>query len=963
MDLSEVPDAFDTHQLWRRSIFAREDLISEPDQESTLFPSLQLDINAIKIDNPYAPTKGLEHDLRLPELDVFQFGPLEDLESIHESTLSLDTEKLPPEPESDENLWKIALDLGPTSKDVKFNTWEEFEMSGHRERTPAYISEAGPATFDAVLEAKFAAEGKSKDQAKVLHSEKLLNSLVNAALGRSSVLLRYEPEKNTFIPVVEGGKMSGCTLDSFQSSVRICSTGGENFIFLRDYAEKTYASDSSLPTQIALATAVAAIVSTLEDYLGKHLPSIQSLLQLQKVYDKPHRILAVMREIVQYAKAGRTNEDLVTRLYLKVQVIEHENEWLRAVLLEILSRVSKPWLEFAENWTGLNGIAASALSPDRLKDTFVDVEETSEDAIDSPAVTNYSYKPERMPAFISEDEGIMVFETGKSLRFLESHHAEHPLVAQRRYGIEGLRLDWKHDWQAMENVANKAKEYEKNLMDAIREFRLGNKNVPKAQSDPERLEQSTSIQGLTDDFERYLSETAEMFDSKPEPLPDKSLDDISDLVISCLHCDSDGESMNTSFAPPVSITASLTLTPCFATQARLVNATTLRLFFRSHGLRHHLSLQRQYHLFGDGVFMSRLTSALFSPELETAERRRGIVRTGAPMGLKLGTRSAWPPASSELRLALMGVLSESYHASQLYLSSKKNKNVSGAEDDDLGIRESPNLPGNLSFAIRTLSPEDADKCMDPNSLYALDFLRLQYTAPPPLHLIITSSALEKYDQVFKLLLRIARMLFVVSHQLPREGVDGIPESKAFRLEAHHFVHLIAAYVFDTGIDEAWNSFSSSLDSLEHRLHCEDDAERFGQLVTEGLESVRIAHESCLDGILFALFLRRRQAQVMKLLEDVFEAVLGFAKVAATANHLTKFEDAILVKELYTSFKSKIGVFISVCRGLAGKRGYAKGQAAISGLFGGKRPAEENTVERLLLKLEMNGYFSQPAQPS
>src|SRR6266700_2517773 len=122
-------------------------------------------------------------------------------------------------------------------------------------------------------------------------------------------------------------------------------------------------------------------------------------------------------------------------------------------------------------------------------------------------------------------------------------------------------------------------------------------------------------------------------------------------------------------------------------QAHLVNATTLRLFLRSHQLRTHISLQRQYHLLGDGVFVSSLSSALFSPELETAERRKGTVRSGVHMGLKLGSRTAWPPASSELRLALMGVLSESYYSSRLYFSTVTKHTLSNSGSQRIRERE------------------------------------------------------------------------------------------------------------------------------------------------------------------------------------------------------------------------------------------------------------------------------------
>ncbi|KKY23123.1 putative gamma-tubulin complex component gcp6 [Diplodia seriata] len=334
----------------------------------------------------------------------------------------------------------------------------------------------------------------------------------------------------------------------------------------------------------------------------------------------------------------------------------------------------------------------------------------------------------------------------------------------------------------------------------------------------------------------------------------------------------------------------------------------------------------------------------------------------------------------------MGILSESYHSSRLYRSARKHASY---KQQDKRLRETPDLPGNLSFSIRILSNDEIEKCMDPNSLGALDFLRLQYSPPPPLNLVMTTSALDKYDRCFRLLLRIVRMLFVVNHQLPRDGgIPGVWESKSFRNEAHHFVSAVSAYFFDSGIGETWQAFEAGLDGLERRMRAEDDDgdagdgdSSFGRLVTEGLESVRAAHEECLDRVMFALLLRRRQQAVMRLLEEIFETILAFAKRASAygsggaaagrgyGEQLTAVpaEEAHEVREMYMLFRSKVNVFMTVCRGLTGKRGSrrAAGGAGpgVGLLLGGDGRdvvvEEDNTIDRLLLKLEMNGYYGAP----
>ena len=232
--------------------------------------------------------------------------------------------------------------------------------------------------------------------------------------------------------------------------------------------------------------------------------------------------------------------------------------------------------------------------------------------------------------------------------------------------------------------------------------------------------------------------------------------------------------------------------------------------------------------------------------------------------------------------------------------------------------------------------------MDPYGLYALDFLRLQYVPPSPLNLVITSVALEKYDYIFRFLLRLLRMIFVVAH-LPRRYPNS--ESRLFRTEAHHFVTALSTYIFQTGIAEHWDVFQTYVATLEQRLADEDAANELGTRVTEGLAAIREAHEKCLDSILFSLLLRRRQRKVMALIEEIFELILLFAKKQTPD---AKVEES--VGNMYLKLKGKIRVFLNVCRQLTGKKGYGKG----------KGTAEEDTMDRLGVLLEMNTYFSKGA---
>lgn len=99
--------------------------------------------------------------------------------------------------------------------------------------------------------------------------------------------------------------------------------------------------------------------------------------------------------------------------------------------------------------------------------------------------------------------------------------------------------------------------------------------------------------------------------------------------------------------------------------------------------------------------------------------------------------------------------------------------------------------------------------------------------------------------------------------------------------------------------------------------------------------------------MFSLLLRRRQRKVVALVDEIFEFVLAFAKLqrAAAKQEIEETERGRAVEELYAKLRGKIRVFLSVCRGLTGKKGYGR-----------KGTTEENSIERLVVAMEMNGYF-------
>jgi hypothetical protein len=859
--------------------------------------------------------------LRLPDLESFEFGPLPELESLDQSTLSIGTPLL----DEEDDIWQIAFEEGPVNKDTIFYTWEGFENSSHAKPTSPYITEAGPAALDAALQ-----KDEKVAPGRVLKGDILLQSLWNLGLGRSSILFSWDVKARTFAPAISDGRSSGLTLPCAKSLTTQFILTGSTFVWLRAFVERTFASGTSIPARVALATCISSILSTFEDHLGTHCNSVRSLLQLQNLFDRPRRILMHTARTVDAVKLAKSNEQLASILYQRVLELEEGDQDLRRLSAEILRKVAKPSMDILAEWAGI--MKGQDTVPIAERSGFVTVEDNDE----AKGPPEYTYNPLMMPHFVAPEDGSVIFEAGNGLRFLQSHHPEHPLASPSKFGIKAPELEWNYTWQGIESIAAKAKSYEESLRQAILELGTGSITTDECtlQTEPPM---NPEIEKAGTDHEMMLQESADVFD-QPPCYRTTALPDELQIITSQLLTESTDRINGQTFAPPISLTSTLSFRPLLAAQAKLVNATTLRLFFRSHQLRLHLSLQRQYHLLGDGVFSSRLASALFDPERESAERHKGTMRSGVHMGLQLGSRDTWPPASSELRLALMGVLSESFYSSALYYSTVRDGHKHLGTDGRVD-KDGDEMPGQLAFSIRQLSESEMEKSMDPDSLYALDFLRLQYVPPSPLNLVISSTSLEKYDYIFRFLLRLLRILFVVSH-LPREFED--KESRFFRMEAHHFITATSSYIFQTGIADHWNAFSSFISNVETRLGEEDEAGELGARVTSGLETLKTAHEQCLDSILFSLLLRRRQKKVMALLEEIFDHILLFAKITRD----DKEDRNKQVRDLYAKLKGKIRVFISVIKGLTGKRGYGKG----------KGTSEENTLDRLGVLLEMNSYY-------
>ncbi|RYP16428.1 hypothetical protein DL765_005105 [Monosporascus sp. GIB2] len=934
-----------------------------PNQDSQFF-SLHIQGPEQKIRAPNS-----EADIKPPTIEqdgFFKSPPLLELDSSvsdedqklhHSQSISLtplhDTE-LPDFDIFEDEWFQNGEQSLPTPE---FKTWDGFMRPELSACAPIFITEAGPGVYDAALSSSDDPLNLKNTDRNVIQTNPYIAALSALALGRGSVFFGWDEKRTSFIPNVHKMRIPGYSSEVLQGFQDTCLQCGAMTRFLSHHVRINYQAHSS-PVRVALAKVVDILLLVIQTSLGERARQIHSLLQLQSIVQPIQAMLAYFKSLVTKVSRLKFDEHVLSAIFEETQALEHLDEHLAKLMREVLARVSEPWADFAGKWIGVKDEDGVPLTKQEPGKGFVKVERISymDDFGLEVEELDYVLDEDRMPSFIPREVASAMFEAGKNLRLLRAHHPEHPLCRSSLISSsKPPAFRWHFDWQTIRQLQEDVTTYEKSIS-----RKVGQLTVSPSQ-EPDMVEQNL----LLDEYDMQLfgQDEAELEArllasihvlDQPPSLFGKE-DGLSQLLRRQLF-ESDGdvpEQTATDFTPHWSLIPIHSFGPLVAAQARLVNREYMRLLFDAHQLREHLSIQKQFQLLGNGMFCSRLSHALFDPDLEAAEREAGVARKGGTMGLRLSGRETWPPASSELRLALMGVLTETY------LSPSPAPLRPGAGKQS--------ILDDLSFAVRDLSPEEIDRCMDPGSLEALDFLRLSYKPPAPLSPLITPIILVKYDKIFKLLLRMLRMLYVVgqisrdilAHNSKWDVVDNV--SVRFHFEAQHFVTSISTYFFDTGIEMPWRRFESWLEGVEADLVKPVSDPKEARIVSPN--ELREEHERMLNHIMHTLLLRKRQHAVMKLLEDIFTSVLRFSKrtrLAASGKDADEAEGPSS-KELYDAFKKKVGVFITVCRGLSEKGGHVTNTTR-NDLMGNEKQMgatrEENTIDRLLIKLEMSGYYSQ-----
>jgi hypothetical protein len=833
-------DVFSTRSLWRPSVFT---IGSNP--EDSIFEGLDL-----KEASHLAPQEsngnlfeGLLDGLDLPPLEAdFERDLSHDLDAKPQSDLQQDQQL------EDDDVWNFEAEPSTIPAGPRLHTWEAFQLGEQAPPNLTYLSEAGDNAFNAVFQQR-------EKSAGTIQHDVTLKACCNLVLGRSSMLFQWNPAKGSFTRILERVSLSGLSLSGSHSIIQHFINTGTIFRKLYTFATQSDVKDCT--AMVAFRRSIGDLLDHVERHICGQLPQLRSLLQLQQVTDKPYQILEHIDSLLRRVRHVRTDEVLISMLSDDVTALAEGGSALVGAVKEILVLVSMPWLQALAEDMGL----ASSLRTNTLLAAPDNAVSTSQHAL-----------PEAM--FLMAEDRRNVASVRRSISLLRQHVSDHPLVKPNGSFLEQDISQMMARYNP-EALVQHADAYKDQMSEALSSYRQGSGRL-EVSTLGDAMEIQSSLSGDYGPFAlSALEDIADLEAETPHKTPSDThvyarLQSNLDVILAATCEDSIIDLAQTSsdvLAP---------LRPFIDVQAALVNGAVMSYVLNTYRLRDHLELHRSYHLFGNGDFVTRLATALFSGEVQTAERKRGNIPTSETMGLRLDSRESqrWPPASSELRLTLLNVLSDSYAPH----SANKDK---------------VQLPGGLSFAIRELTDAEIDRVMDPTSIYALDFLRLQYTPPSPLADIFTTTIVQHYDVVFRTLLVHVRVLHATS-QLSMFCTKHTKQSpsyaendttiRRFAWKARQLSTTIFSHFTDTVITGAWSAFSQHLDSLQPQVQTGPSAD---------LHSITRLHETCLDDVRTKMFLRHKHAKLRSVLEELAAIVI---KTTLAAVHDTAGESSVAEQE-------------------------------------------------------------------
>lgn len=851
----------------------------------------------------------------------------------------------------DNDIWSLDLLKEEPGQLPPQKSWERYQHRSFREPVSVYFSESGAKGLDAALAQQNAARTNGVPN-RMVRTDLFIRSLLRLGLGWSSAFFRYNQRTDQFERYLNDISVSGISSLALENVIEYVVQCGTNMQRMRLFAQDPPAKCRELPALVTLSSTVAIVIFNLEQQISDHSKNIASLLQVKALFHRCGDLIGVLADIVGAAQRAVSDAQVMSIVTERAAVFAQKFGWMENLVHETVIRVTRPWFKLIETWIGLRPEDTALKESMTSGKTFVRLETHDTGKFKSgPARIDHIYQADHMPSFIPADQARSIFESGRSLQLLKRSHPRHP-IAQRDVLLRtgGLHLHCATTWAGIEQIQTKAQEYESRLRAEIKKYHKGDAGLhdPSSNVAMQYIDQTTNTEVTTAAFELFDIDDEKRTSGLVTDHKAFSKDDLKQLLDKSRGFETENTNEGCYLGPELASGLHLSLAPIISSQALLIDYSCLHLLFKEHRIRHHLNMQWRFQLLGEGSFVARLSNSLFDPEMESGERKAGEVRSGVDTGLRLGSRDTWPPASSELRLVLIGLLGDCYFGS-----------TSTEDEEKTHVQQENELPGGLSFGIRELTDKEIEGCKNPNAIEALDFLRLQYTPPEVLESLITARSLDKYDRLFKHLLRLLRMVSVVKRLVldstARGSLAGDTHNvyQKFRVDAQHFVLAVSDYCFHVGIGSIWQRFQDTLTKIEQ---CLNRGDIDGTIeAAHSVPRLRDYHEDILDQMLFALFLSKRHAQAAKLLESIFGTILGFSLLSRADGIGMRNESEGAVLYLYQSFRKQTSAFVNYLRSLESGKATSKSMAK-SGEFFSSRTDPTSVFEHLRVRLDIKNYY-------
>ncbi|EGP83806.1 gamma tubulin complex associated-like protein [Zymoseptoria tritici IPO323] len=808
--------------------------------ESSIFPPLDVTVRPLgKAADDETPHFTFQEDLLpFPDLDHVGDGPLERPDDLPQNNLS--------EHDTEIDLWKIDEAI---AQSTSLHTWECFDGKDVCDsQATAFLSEASQSAFDA------AADLQSK-HVGVLPQDFVSRAMCNLAVGRPSSLFGWDSSEKKYKTNLPGASISGFTEMCSNKAAEAIMDMGNCITRLRQFRDENLPRSRSFPALRAMKHCVALILDAIDESVSTGLASIESLLQLRHLLERPHSVLAVLYELVSTCETCLSEGSFISMVSDRVCDLANTGHDCHAIIYCVLTKISAPWLERLSMDIGLCDPATATLDAglDHVPDNR-----------------------EHTQGFLELADLDLIHETRAATRLLREVAPTCPLLGSTAPECLQAYASFADAASSAEKAARTARCYEARMIQALAASPSPEPQLlaihAQTTSYPPPAEQDSWLN--PEGNEDYIARSASLMSCAIVDGNQTQGDELIRQVTLACH-DQSATSLNHTSGLTTEVSSSLMdrVRPMIATQHRLVNGVLLRSMLREHHLREHLEVQRAHQLFGSGDFLTRLSTALFSPDAQSAERKRGVIPTGEVLGLRLGASSdqRWPPASSELRLTLADVLQATQNPRP---SSRASKNT-GHQDAAFPI----------SFAIRELSEEEIDRALDVQSVHALDFLRLQYDPTTPINAVLNSESLLSYDAIFRFLLKLVRQIYVTTN-LPRDSFGSHARKAAiFAHRSRHFISVLLTHTMDLGIDAPWRQFLWSIDQVERNLAEEDAAGEIGSRTSMTIDGLRSLHISCLERIRNRLYLRKKHEKVRLAMEKVFTAILRCAALLTASGEV------------------------------------------------------------------------------